>query len=100
LLRSPATDNELTNNIASDNRDGYSILGQDNKASGNLAVFNAGAGLGVAGQDNTIRKTMAFNNGIVDLLDHNPNCDNNNWRKNFGGSRIDVGNPPPSKCIK
>jgi parallel beta-helix repeat protein len=100
LLLGFATDNKLTDNIASHNGDGYSILGKDNKASGNLAVFNAGAGLGVAGQDNTIKKTTAVDNGIVDLLDHNLNCDNNTWRRNFGGSRIDVGNPPPSRCIK
>jgi parallel beta-helix repeat protein len=50
----------------------------------NIAFGNAGAGIGIDSKSNTIVHNLANGNGIIDLRDSNPACDNNQWHANFG----------------
>ncbi len=61
----------------------------------NTVVNNAANGIEVRSQQNTITNNTATGNGqagagFFDLLDTNPNCDQNTWRANTAGT----GSPP------
>jgi parallel beta-helix repeat protein len=50
----------------------------------NAAYGNAGAGIGVDSQSNTVVHNQATANGIIYLRDSNAGCDNNQWHGNIG----------------
>ena len=80
--------------------DGIRVFGYFNTISGNSVRGNPGGGISVGrrppsiaslpgnvnGRNNTITRNVAGRNGIRDLHDSNPNCDNNVWSGNQGGS--------------
>ncbi|HEX2191643.1 MAG TPA: right-handed parallel beta-helix repeat-containing protein [Acidimicrobiales bacterium] len=81
--------------------DGVRVFGYGNTFYGNTARGNTGAGVSVGrrppstlafpatnpnGRNNTLTRNVAGRNGILDLHDSNPNCDNNVWSGNQGGS--------------
>ncbi len=81
--------------------DGVRVFGSGNTISGNTARGNAAAGISVArrpptqgsfpgtnpnGRNNTLTRNAAGRNGMFDLWDSNPNCDNNVWSGNVGGT--------------
>jgi len=51
----------------------------------NDVLDNGVAGIGIFTQDNRVIENRTGGNGIIDLLDANPDCDNNVWRRNTWG---------------
>ena len=81
--------------------DGVRVFGSSNTISSNSARGNAAAGISVArrpptvgsfpaanpnGRNNTLTRNVASRNGIFDLWDSNPGCDNNVWSGNQGAT--------------
>lgn len=100
-----ATQTQFSQNLAIANGgDGFDIRADENLLQQNQTLSNGGPGIRVteAGRNNLIRQNVARQNDdedLEDLVDENPDCDNNLWRQNsFLASRAgNVSNPP---CIQ
>jgi parallel beta-helix repeat protein len=88
-------DNTLIRNLArgngsSDNEAGIRVQQDGNTLRSNTFVSNFGDGIlvvydkdeGEAAENNTILDNVATGNGDTDLVDENPDCDNNQWSGN------------------
>jgi parallel beta-helix repeat protein len=77
--------------------DGIRVFGYGNTIQSNTVTGNRAGGIsvgrrppsgaalpGLNGKNNQLLSNIARSNGLVDLWDSNPNCDNNVWRQNFG----------------
>jgi parallel beta-helix repeat protein len=81
---------QLGNNMATDNgANGFVILGNNNKIQDNVAMSNGENGIEVeeGATGNRLTGNVGESNnslGSFDLVDNNPNCDQNRWRENTG----------------
>lgn len=73
--------NQSTNTVASNNSNGISIAGDNNQLTNTTASGNSVNGIEfvLGGESNLLVNSVASGNGNFDLLDNNPNCDNNRW---------------------
>jgi len=107
------TRNTLIKNLAKDNKDsdGFRIQGTNhvviwNKAIGNVIGIELDSGSGILVLGNTAKKSRVFGifvshtahgnklrgnialrNGVTDLVDNNPDCDENDWKWNWFKTR-------------
>jgi parallel beta-helix repeat protein len=93
IILDGATNTWLDRNIANNTGDFSGITvggGGGNRLTGNTANNNgafslSGFGIVVDSTGNEISGNTALGNGQGDLVDGNPNCDNNDWRNNTFG---------------
>jgi parallel beta-helix repeat protein len=87
--------NRAEGNGATDGEAGFRIQSDENLLRNNAAVGNVGDGIllyvdqdeGESPENNEIAHNTARNNGVTDLVDENPDCDNNVWFKNSYDTR-------------
>ncbi len=88
-----STNNRLSENTVNNNVCHGIVHGGSNTLVSENTVNNNGcAGILVDGQNDNITENTATGNGLgsgahQDLMDQNPNCDNNRWRENTFGTR-------------
>ena len=92
------SNSRFANNVACNNsgRGIYLFRGTGNEVVGNTTNGNAEIGISVEGPLSTghlIHENSAFGNGVVDLADGNPDCDNNTWTNNQFATAF------PASCI-
>jgi Right handed beta helix region len=87
--------NQFSNTVASYNLNGISIAGDNNQLTNTTATGNSFNGIEIVlgGEGNLLVKNVAAGNGNFDLLDNNPNCDNNRWITNAATTKS------PASCI-
>lgn len=84
LLNNRAAGNGITDGEA-----GFRIQTDENLLLNNTAADNSGYGIYLteSAQNNEIAHNKAHNNSAPDLVDDNPDCDNNDWFKNSYDTR-------------
>lgn len=80
-VKDGSNDNQFTNTVASNNSNGISIAGDNNQLTNTTASGNSVNGIEIVlgGEGALLVNSVAAGNGNFDLLDNNPNCDNNRW---------------------
>jgi parallel beta-helix repeat protein len=87
-------ENKIINNLVTNNEVGIDLVFTSlNKIHANTASSNTLQGISLMGTQNKINGNTALNNAVQDMLDREPNCDDNQWR----GNRFDTANQP---CIR
>jgi parallel beta-helix repeat protein len=87
--------NRAEGNGATDGEAGFRVQSDENLLRNNTAVSNVGDGILLyvdqeedeSAENNEIAHNTADDNGGTDLVDQNPDCDNNVWFKNRYGTR-------------
>lgn len=87
--------NQFTNTVASNNLNGISIAGDNNQLTNTTVSGNGVNGIEIVlgGEGNLLVNNVAAGNGNFDLLDNDPNCDNNRWIINVAITKS------PASCI-
>src|SRR4030095_12354214 len=92
------SENAIVNNLVTNNDLGIVLFGGTdlNEVHANIVVDNSDTGIlvGRFSTENNIDGNIALGNGGEDMLDLNPDCDDNQWR----GNRFDTAFP--SSCIQ
>lgn len=84
----PQTTNDVVrgNSIRHNGSGGIFVnSGNGNRIEANTSMENGLVGIFVESLDNQIIRNVTGNNGVVDLFDANPDCDNNTWLGNVWG---------------
>jgi parallel beta-helix repeat protein len=96
LVLRDSTNNHVNNSVFSENAAGVALVinSRDNHLNNNEANDNTfiGIGLNPGSTGNQINGNTALGNGLFDLFDANPDCDDNQWK----GNEFDTANMP---CI-
>jgi hypothetical protein len=61
---------------------GINVSGNENRLNGNRVEESRRDGIIVSGQRNNLHGNTSVGNGGLDMVDENPDCDDNDWKGN------------------
>ena len=90
-----SSENKVINNIVTNNRGGISLFGGNlNEVHANIVTTGTSSGILLRlSTQNNIDGNTVLGNGLFDMVDQSPDCDDNQWQ----GNQFDTANQP---CIQ